>query len=376
MTFTQNEEVNYFLYILSNALNEREIEEKEGTDYSAILKLAKKHQVYNIIAESISKLPNAPEEIKKSFKNYSLSELARMITINNERSLIFNELNSRGIKYMPLKGLIIKDYYPKESMRQMSDNDILFDASKRDEVAELMKAFGYKTTATGENSDDYFKPPHCTFEFHRTLFFEENDFCPKFDDLWDNATADENSKFLYHMGLEDVYVYNVCHMYKHYSSSGCGVRFLADNYLFLKKENDNLNWDYINSSLEEYGILEYEKKSRNLAFKIFENVELDSNELSLLETYINNGIYGDGTIRLSKSIEAFSNGGSIKKGKLKYFIYRIFPPKKKMKADYRVLEKHPYLLPALYAYRLFKAIINIKSTINEAKAVNGVNGEK
>lgn len=366
MALTQNREINYFLYLLSCALNEVEPKQEEGVDYNAILSLAKKHQVFNIIAGRISSMPDTPAEIKEQFKNYNLSEITRMITINNERKLIFEELSKNEIAFMPLKGLIIKNYYPKESMRQMSDNDILFDVSRRDDVAKIMKVFGYKPTATGENSDDYFKAPFCTFEFHRTLFFEQNEFCPRFDNLWDNATQDENNPYQYNMGLDDVYIYNVCHMYKHYSTAGCGVRFLADNYLFLKKENDNLNWSYINSRLDEFGILEYEQKSKTLAFKLFENGELDNDEIALLETYINNGIYGDGTIKLQKELENI--GGE--NAKKVYFLKRLFPPKTKMIADYRVLEKKPYLLLAYYIFRLFKALFNSRKTVDEIKAVN------
>ena len=376
MELTQNRNVNYFLHLLSCAINGAEPEVWEGVDYSAILELAKKHQIYNIIASEIASLPNADSETKASFRNHNLSEITRMIAVNNERGLIFEELKAKKIKFMPLKGLIIKDYYPKESMRQMSDNDILFDESKRDDVAQIMKALGYKPTATGENSDDYFKPPYCTFEFHRTLFFDEREFSPKFDNLWNNAAPDDENESMYHMALDDVYIYNVCHMYKHYSTAGCGVRFLADNYLFLKKENDELNWGYINSQLEKYGISEYERKSRELAFKIFSEERLTEEQIALLETYINNGIYGKAGIRLSKTIEALADGGSVKNAKLKYYLLRLFPPKKKMIADYRVLEKHLYLLPFYYVYRLIKAIINSKSTIDEIKTVNGVNGDK
>lgn len=376
MTYMQNREIDYFLYLLACALNDEKPEQRQGVDYNAILALAKKHQIYNIISSIIASMPDASDDIKLQFKNHNLSEITRMIAINNERNLIFDELTQNGIRFMPLKGLILKDYYPKESMRQMSDNDILFDIENRDIVAKIMKNFGYSAVATGENSDDYYKPPYCTFEFHRTLFFDENDFCPRFDNLWNNATPDENNRFMYHMGLDDVYVYNICHMYKHYSTAGCGVRFLADNYLFLKAENDNLNWSYINSKLNEFGILDYEKRSRELAFKIFECEELNANELKLLETYINNGIYGDGNISLEKSINSLSKNGSIATAKKKYILKRLFPPKKKMIADYRVLEKKPYLLFALYIYRLFKAIFNSKATLTEFKAVNSIENKK
>jgi hypothetical protein len=337
-----------------------------------LLKLAKKHQVYNIIYPLISNSSHVPQEEKDAFRDYNLTEITRILTINNERSLIFSQFETHGIRYMPLKGLILKSYYPKESMRQMSDNDILFDVENRDKVAAIMKSFGYKTVATGENSDDYFKAPYSTFEFHRELFFDENDFCPKFDNVWDNATRDANSKYMYHMGLDDVYVYSICHMYKHFSTAGCGIRFLADNYLFLKKESENLNWDYINSKLSEFGIADYERESRQLAYKIFDELELTNQETKLLEIYINFGIYGDGNVALLKDVKKLADDGNIHAAKSKYIMKRLFPSKKKMVADYRVLEKKPYLLGAYYIYRLLKGVKNSKRTIGEINAVKNI----
>lgn len=374
---SQNKNAEYFLHLLASALNENPVKKAgDNVDYSVVLELAKKHQVYNIIYPIISDANDIAQTDKDAWRNYNLSEITRMIAINNERSRIFEQLKADKIKFMPLKGLIIKAYYPKESMRQMSDNDILFDASKRDDVAKIMKNRGYKTIATGENSDDYFKAPYCTFEFHRNLFFEESEFCPKFDNLWERAVKDDGNEYLYHMGIDDVYIYSVCHMYKHFSTAGCGVRFLADNYLFLKKEKDKLDWDYINTSLEQFGILEFEQKSRKLAFDIFEEKELDEDELTLLETYMNHGIYGDGAVKLTRQIKNLAENDNIKNVKKKYLRSRLFPSRKKMVADYRILEKRPYLLPALYIYRLIKGLFNFRKTVDEVKTVNKIDTNK
>lgn len=369
---TGKKEVKCLLHLLACAFNGNQPKIEEGVDFKALLQLAKMHQVYNIIFPLIATLEMVPEKEKAHFRDYSLSELKRMVVMNSEREAIFAELSKAGVRYMPLKGLIIKAYYPKESMRQMSDNDILYDAENRDTVAEIMKKNGYKTVATGENSDDYHKPPFSTFEFHRTLFFEENDFCPRFDNLWENAEQDSEDPCLYNMNVNDVYLYNVCHMFKHYSTAGCGIRFLADNYLLLKRDGKLLDEDYISSKLTEYGILDFEKETKDLAFKVFEEKELSEEDEKLLEVFINFGIYGSGKIRLSKQLSAISEDGDIQNAKRRYILKRLFPPKKKMIADYRTLEDKPYLLPAYYVYRLFKGAANSSDTIKEIKDINNI----
>lgn len=362
-------EVEYFIHLLAAAINGFEPRAEQGIDYSALLDLANKHQVYNIIFPIIQNNPDVPNEEKQKFRAYNLSEISRMVFVNQERESVFNFFNENNIDYMPLKGLVIRNYYPKVSMRQMSDNDVLVDIKYRDVIADYMKEHGYKVTSTGRQSDDYFKAPYSTFEFHRELFFSENDFCPDFGDLWAKATKDEEHPNKYHMDAEDVYIYSVSHMYKHFTSSGCGVRFLADNYLILKKEQDNLDWDYVNNMFEQNGILEFEQKTRKLAFAIFDQTQLDDDDLELLETIINFGIFGSGKIRISNKIHQMAEGSSLEQAKKNYLLSRLFPPKKKMIADNRILEKKPYLLPWYYVKRLFKAIFNSKKTLGELKTV-------
>lgn len=371
----EKEDVFDLAYLLSCAIKEVDPDYSKEFNYQNILELATKHQVYNIIISLIKNAPDISSEYKKQFRDYNLTEISKMLVVNNEREKIYSFLDEHSIKHMPLKGLVIRDYYPTQSMRQMSDNDILFDVAYRDEIGTFMKDNGYKCVATGENSDDYKKPPFSMFEFHKDLFFEGNDFCPKFDNLWANATRDADNPYLYHMGINDIYIYSVCHMYKHFSTAGCGIRFLADNYLILKKECENLDWNYINDFMGRYGISDFEQKTRSIAYKIFDAVELDEDELEMFEIIMNSGIFGSETVRLVNKINNIE-ADSLNQAKRIFITKRLFPPKKKMIADYRILEKRPYLLPGAYVYRFFKALFNSKRILNEVKTINKIDTDK
>src|SRR5699024_5276101 len=63
-------------------------------------------------------------DIARQLNDYAKSELVRLIAMQNELHSIEDELAENGIKYMLLKGAVIRNYYPKQSMRQMSDIDI------------------------------------------------------------------------------------------------------------------------------------------------------------------------------------------------------------------------------------------------------------
>lgn len=95
--------------------------------------------------------------------------MVRIIAMNNELSTVEKLLNEHSVKYMLLKGSVIRNLYPKQLMRQMSDVDILYDVAKRGDVFEIMDSLGYPKPFESGNSDDFHKKPYYTFEFHNRL---------------------------------------------------------------------------------------------------------------------------------------------------------------------------------------------------------------
>ena len=372
---TQRRESEYLLHLIICSLGNAEPREDEGVDFRALFELAKKQEIYCVINDKLQSLSSVPKDVKTLFRNQTLSELNRMIAIGAERNIILSKLSESKIKFMPLKGLIFKNYYPKESMRQMSDNDILIDESKRSEAARIMEELSYNAYDTTQNSDDFHKKPYYTFELHRSLFDPESEFSPRFDTVWENALQDENNEYMFHMAKNDVYVYSICHMYKHYIKCCCGLRFLLDNYLFLKAENENLNWEYIYSELEKYGLSEYEKQTRELSFKLFEEGELTEEEMKLLRNYSEFGLFGDEEGKIIQKYDAAALGTSKEGTKIKYIYRRLFPGKRDMLYNYPILEKKPYLLPLMIIHRFFKGIFNYKKTADELKSVKQIQKE-
>lgn len=368
----ENKEVTYLLSLLRCALAQKQAEEPpQGLDFPALFVLAKKQQVYNIVCPLIADMAQVPSAEKKIWHDYAYSELVRTIAVDHDRELILADLEARGIDYMPLKGLVLRGYYPKSTMRQMSDNDILYDASKRDILLPILKKYGYKLVTCCENSDDFHKPPFYTFEFHRTLFFDEHDFHPRFDHLWERARLMPGTAHRYEMDVQDVYIYSVAHMYKHYSTQGCGVRFLADLYLLYTHEKENLDFTRINRRFAEMGILDFAEKSLALALPLFEGGELDDGKIRFLTVFMNNGIYGDGKLFLTRRFEKERQPGETgAKTARRYLLRRLFPNQKTMRANYKTLEKKPWLLPWYYIKRLLtKGVSKGGPAMREAREI-------
>lgn len=344
MIKTDNKEINYLLQLLCCAIKEQPAPVDKTVDMEALFRLSERQQVYATVLPALEAGGVLTQEQLAHWNNYRMSELQKLIAVNAERDAICCELNKKKIPYMFLKGLEIREYYPKIAMRQMSDNDILYDASRRDELVSLMKKHGYYLGASGGISDDFYKKPFCTFEFHRTLFNPEEPFCPAFDPMQHAMPYGEDSSRMV-ISREDNYLYALGHMYKHYYCiDGCGVRFICDLYV-LTHSDDVLDWDYINAELDRFGIAMFNETALTLADAIFEDGALTEDAKALLDFMFEGGVFGSGSFDIDAEVAEYGS-------KAAFLAHRLFPSKKQMKAEYRQLQGRPYLLPYYYGYRL------------------------
>ncbi len=359
-------ESEYIVSLLKSALKKETMPPAlDGVDWQKLISISKKQQVYSIIA-SVLDPSYLPQEQAQELAVYINNELLRLLSMKNELEELEKKLREKKIKFMLLKGSVIRNYYPQQKMRQMSDIDILYDYTKRDTLLKIMKSRGFRLTASCENSDDFFKEPFYTFEWHRELFFEEAEFCPHFD-LWKNATADSHNPYKYYVEETEHFIYTICHMYKHYATNGCGIRFLCDIYVLLNYGKD-IDLDKAVAVLDKIGIKDFALDAISLANAIFNGGEVTENQQKMLDFLLSSGVYGNHIVDYSKKLSEFNDS------KIRYLFRRVFPEKRKMAADYRQLEKRPYLLPVYYIIRLFtKVKYNSKSAKNELNEIKKIN---
>ena len=325
-------------------------------------KLSESHFVDAIIGMVLKssgiKLPKVWEEsIAKAKRNELLFDMERM--------KILSFMEEKGIWYLPLKGIVLKEYYPCLGMRQMSDNDILFDDSYAATVKEYMETLGYGTVTFGsEVHDVYKKPPIFNFEFHRSLFHEETSSIWEayYQDLKSRLISDKNSLYGYHMKPEDFYIYMICHSYKHYSGNGTGIRSLLDIYVYLKKMEKHMDFSFIKNECEILGISDFEEKGRSLCYKVFGEEQefidsiLSEEELQMLSAFLRSGVYGTYEQMIEKRMLKYTNDEGIV-SKRKYLLDRVFPRRE----DSQYLSffvKHWWLLPLFWVARIIRMIVN------------------
>jgi hypothetical protein len=239
-------------------------------------------------------------------------------------------------------------------MRQMSDNDILCDGTKRARIKEIMLDSGFTCEHYEQGNDDtYYKLPVINFEMHSELFHTAHigKLHEYYADVKERLIKDEGNSYGYHFSDEDYYLFMLAHEYKHFSGTGTGVRSLVDTYVFLQKFNDTLDWDYIKGELNKLGISDFERQNRELAMKFFEPDTLTEEERNLLDYYIFSGTYGTLQQRFEHKIQRNADGN-----KSKYIFQRLFPSMDQINACYPFFYRHKWLIPILWIYRPFKGL--------------------
>lgn len=332
--------------------------------------MAQYHSLTAVTAMSLEKIwsqLSSTDDIERRWKQAKEKAIRKNILLDTERERIFSYMESNGIWYVSLKGIILKDLYPKYGMRQMSDNDILYDSEYQEQIFSFMKNCGYKVKMYKKiNHDSYIKPPVYNYEMHSALFRSSNGekFVEYYSNIKEKLLLDENKKYCYHFNPEDFYIYITAHSYKHYKKSGTGLRSLVDCYVYWNYYGASLDVDYIETELKKLEILDFERMCRSLSNKIFDDTQyngeanLTFDESKALDRFIFSGTYGTFDNRVKSELQDIeAKNGSKRYTKLSYYKKRIFINENQLENCYPFFYKYKIFLPVLWVFRIFRAVL-------------------
>ena len=360
-----------YLHLVSLYLNKKTASGFKVDDNIAFYAtLSKRHSLMALFYKAVKDThADINENNLKRLEEYYFANVRKVALFEKERKGLYEFLNNNQIDFLPLKGIVIKDYYLDQNTREFADNDILFSASKDKMIKDYFVKRGYKSEYFRKsNHDIYQKKPFFNFEMHRALFMEREDgreFSKYFKDYLKNSQIKEGYEHC--LSKEDFYIYFLAHAFKHFDNSGCGIRTLIDCYLYLKQ--NELDFNYINQELEKIGLLEFSNKLSTLSIKVFDEQELNDEEKEMLLFVASSGTYG--------TLENSVNKGVKEKGKFRYLMRRIFPPMSFYKTAYPRLYKTKVLIPLAWFMRLFRILFkNPKRATAEIKLITKSKKEK
>lgn len=341
--------------------------------------IAKKHNLVSIMAQAMENMGfESDSDIWKRWLKEKNQLIYKSVLMDVEREAIQDFFEKNNIWYMLLKGMVIRKYYPAPELREMADNDILFDNKYSKEVYEFMTARGYKSDDYNKGyHDEYLKPPAYNFEMHRQLVSSKER--PKWYEYYKDVKSilikdtnenretaanseSNNTSNQFYFSDNDFYVYFIVHTYKHFLNSGMGLRTVLDVYLYVSNLQEKLDFDYIEEQLKKLDAYDFEQTFRSIAFKMFdENLEdrkwwdlFDVKEQEMLSYVLDAGTYGN--LENSVAHKMGYTKGEKKKAsdKVKYIFRRLFPSMDTIEEFFPFFYKHKWAIPFLYIYRIGK----------------------
>ncbi len=331
-----------------------------GLDFEELYRCSCGHKVTALVCHALEKIISVPEV----FAVAKTKAVRKDMLLSAEYEKISAFLVEKGIAHLPLKGMILKDYYPAIGLREMSDVDIFYEKKYREDIYEYMLSIGYDCVSRSDSQDAYTREPVYNIEMHHQLFLksESESLFEYYREAENRFTSDEKSPFTLKMSSEDFYIYIIHHEYKHFSSYGTGVRSLFDIIILLFEFEKTLDWDYIGRELEKTGLRVFEEKQRILCKKLMETdytESLDDEEKELLRYFLTGGAYGNTGAGIVNKLTGQTGNKDRKVTftmKIKYVFSRVFPPVEYYRTRYPFFYKHKLLIPFCVIYRVFLAI--------------------
>jgi len=373
------------VYLMGCALNNQQPDtpaiEQAAECSDELLQLADRHSVSALTAQVLQ----GTKAYNNAWEEHRLKALSRTIQFETERTALYQFLDSEGIWYVPLKGILIQNFYPAYGTREFADNDILYDQERTQDVRQWFAQRGYDLEIAPAN-DGFIKSPCYNFEMHRVLFREhDTDIRDDFTSAIIKRLMPDGSGSRRRMTDEDAYVYFVCHADKHASNGGIGLRTLADFYTYAHFGPSDINRPYVEQECTRYQVLNFEQTTASLADKLFAHPNLSSlnnlsvNDQDVLDAFLFAGTYGQESTLLEQRLRsydaaagrAYSSRSSVSTAsKIHYILWRLFPDDRFMliwcecHEVFPTARQHHILLIPIRFYRLILLIPHGASKFN------------
>lgn len=333
-----------FLFLRAAFWEERSSEEERiacnSYELSELMVIAKQQDVLHLLAMGMKKSGRL-EENNPQLENGIFRAVSRYKKLHGALEQICPVLEDAKIPFIPLKGSVIRRYYPLPWMRTSCDIDILVCADDVEKASSvLVEKCRCQYQGKGSHNASLFTPDGVHVEIHFELIEKQisNEEAGVLRKAWDSAILCKGFSYRYEMSDAMFYFYHIAHMAKHFENGGCGIRPFMDLWILDRipdvdtKERDQL--------LEQGGLLKFATAARKLSRVWFAGEEYDSVSRQL-ETYVlQGGIYGK--MENMVTVQQQKHGG-----RWKYAASKIFISYDVIKFQYPVLQKCPWLLPVM-----------------------------
>ncbi|MBE6650782.1 MAG: hypothetical protein E7613_05665 [Ruminococcaceae bacterium] len=309
------------------ATDKNKIEENLAKIYSA----AKKHDLGQAVSYGAEKLGiNNPTLAKE--KALAILRVEKLKFATLEASSV---LEKAKIPHILLKGASMRHLYPEEWIRTSCDIDIYVDEKVSEDAAKALIEAGYEKKGYTAQDINLWSPNGCHIELHYVLVNKDRleKAYPILSRVWEYSV--KLTEYRYEMNDEMFYFYHLCHIAKHLTRTGLGIRPFLDLWLMKNRLPQN---DKRKELCEKGGLLRFEEISSELCEVWFSGKEHSPITEEYEKYILSSNAYGT-----HATFSAATQSRS--KNKFVHITKRIFMPYSELKNKYPRLRGKPLLFP-------------------------------
>ncbi len=342
-------------------------EELTDKEMEALYALSKQQDLAHIVGYELNNLGRLrDDEISQKFKRQILQAVYRQSQMENTCQQVYQLFTQLKIPFIPLKGAILRAYYPEPWMRTSCDIDILV---KEEDLDNAIAALQQKLQYTVSGRTDHDISFNSTNGVHLELHYDTvgkrsaiNNCRDVLSGIWDDAQVLQPGSSQYCMSDAMFYFYHIAHMAKHFQNGGCGIRPFLD--IWIMHHRISFDKEKRNRLLQQGGLLSFAQAAEQLAEVWFTGAKPDALSQQISDYIFSAGLFGNNANRAAV-------GQAKMGGKLQYLLFRrVFLPYDFLKAEYPILKKHKWLTPIYQVIRWIRMLRNgkLRQTAKELQA--------
>lgn len=317
----------------------------------AVCKLADAHDLGHLVGQVLSGCKELPEsQVVAAAKQRAMQAVFRYVNQSHDLAAVCKTLEDAQIPHIPLKGSVLRDYYPEPWFRTSGDIDVLVRKEDLEKASQVLQdVLGYQYRALTNHDIALTSATGNLLELHYDL--TEDLVSPAQSEVmacvWEESSCMEGKTYGRQMPDALFYFYHIAHMAKHFIYGGCGIRPLMDLWIMNRKMS--FDREQCDALLRKGELEAFSQKAEQLSEVWFSGVKADSLCQQMEQYILSGGVYG--TVENRVTMSSVRSGG-----KLKYVLSRVFLSYDQLQYYYPALQKHKWLYPFCQVARWFRLI--------------------
>ncbi len=333
---------------LRSAMKKTPVQLPEAVDWTAFLKLARAHNVEGLVYSGLQ-TQSLPEQVEKHLVGAYHRAIFRDAQLEHMQTQLRTLLEQEKISHIFLKGAQLKHSYPIPALRTMSDLDVLVYTRDYPGLDRVCARLDGQLLEGDGNHRNFSFPGGVKVEFHPNLVHHTSPVAAGVNPGWQYAVQSPDGRTV--MTEEGFYLSILCHMADHFVSGGIGVRFVLDVWVFRNLRTEPVDRTFVEKELERFGLLAFTQKIETLAQAWFGDGEMTPLLEELGDYILTSGSHGTMDRAMLNAV-SLSAGGS----RSSVLWSKVFYPRQELEDRFPWAKGRPWLLPAAWCVRAFRAV--------------------